>query len=178
MSSPREADDVRLISSIFSPNEQLIDTLIERLEGMFGPLEWRSPLLLFDRTRYYEKEMGWPLQRRFVSFRDLIRPESLVEVKLRTNALEQMFVREGKRIVNIDPGYVCLERLVLATGKNYTHRIYLGKGIYADLTLVFHKGTFRPLEWTYRDYADEGLISQFNEIRGRYKEQLGGKSAS
>lgn len=177
MSSPREADDVRLISSIFSPNEQLIDTLIERLEGMFGPVEWRSPLLLFDRTRYYEKEMGWPLQRRFVSFRDLIRPESLVEVKLRTNALEQMFVREGKRVVNIDPGYVSLERLVLATGKNYTHRIYLGKGIYADLTLVFHKGTFRPLEWTYRDYADEGLISQFNEIRARYKEQLGGKSA-
>lgn len=177
MSSPREADDVRLISSIFSPNEQLIDTLIERLEGMFGPLEWRSPLLLFDRTRYYEKEMGWPLQRRFVSFRDLIRPESLVEVKLRTNALEQTVVREGKRVVNIDPGYVGLERLVLATGKNYTHRIYLGKGIYADLTLVFHKGTFRPLEWTYRDYADEGLIGQFNEIRARYKEQLGGKSA-
>jgi hypothetical protein len=172
MSSPREADDVRLISSIFSPHEELIETAIGRLEEMFGPLDWRSPLVLFDRTRYYEKEMGWPLHRRFVSFRDLIRPEALVEVKIRTNALEKMCIQEGKRTVNIDPGYVCMERLVLATGKNYTHRIYLAKGIYADLTLVFHKGSFRPLEWTYRDYAEEGLIAQFNEIRARYKAQL------
>ena len=172
MSSPKEADDVRLISSIFSPNEEIIETTIGRLEEMFGPLEWRSTLVLFDRTRYYEKEMGWPLHRRFVSFRDLIRPEALVEVKLRTNDLEKMCVREGKRAVNIDPGYVCMERLVLATGKNYTHRIYLAKGIYADLTLVFHKGSFRPLEWTYRDYAEEGLIAQLNEIRARYKAQL------
>ena len=173
MSSPREADEVKLISSIFSPQEKLVETAIERLEELFGPLDWRSAPALFDRTRYYEKEMGWPLHRRFVSFRDLIRPEALVDVKLRTNALEETFAREGKRAVNIDPGYICMERLVLATGKNYTHRIYLGRGIYADLTLVFHKGGFRPLEWTYRDYAEEGLIVQFNEIRARYKEQLG-----
>jgi hypothetical protein len=177
MSSPREADEVKLISSIFSPQEKLVETAIGRLEEMFGPSDWRSSLVLFDRTRYYEKEMGWPLHRRFVSFRDLIRPKALVDVKLRTNEMEATFVREGKRTVNIDPGYICMERLVLATGKNYTHRIYLAKGIYADLTLVFHKSGFRPLEWTYRDYAEEGLISQFNEIRARYKEQLGGKSA-
>jgi hypothetical protein len=177
MSTPREADDVKLISSIFTPHEELIETAIEKLEELFGPLEWRSSLALFDRTRYYEKEMGWPLYRRFVSFRSLIRPESLVEVKIRTNELERMFVREGKRAVNIDPGYICMERLVLATGKNYTHRIHLAKGIYADLTLVFHKGSFRPLAWTYRDYAEEGLIVQFNEIRASYKAQLGTRGA-
>jgi hypothetical protein len=116
--------------------------------------------------------MGWPLFRRFVAFRDLIRPESIVEVKLRTNELENAFVRDGKRSVNIDPGYICLERLVLVTGKNYTHRIYLSKGIYADLTLLFQRGCFRPLPWTYQDYGDEGLISQFNEIRANYKAQL------
>jgi hypothetical protein len=97
--------------------------------------------------------------------------------KIRTNELERMFVREGKRAVNIDPGYICMERLVLATGKNYTHRIHLAKGIYADLTLVFHKGSFRPLAWTYRDYAEEGLIVQFNEIRASYKAQLGTRGA-
>jgi hypothetical protein len=172
MSSPREPDDVKLISSIFSPQDQLIETAMARLEGMFGPTDWRSPQLLFDRTRYYEKEMGWPLHRRFISFRDLIGPEALVEVKLKTNDLEQEFARGGKRILNIDPGYICMERLVLATGKNYTHRIHLAKGIYADLTLVFHKGGFRPLAWTYRDYAQEDLIGCFNEIRARYKEQL------
>jgi len=172
MSSPREPDDVKLISSIFSPQAQLVETAIAKLEEMFGPTDWRSPQVLFDRTRYYEKEMGWPLHRRFVSFRDLIKPEALVEVKLKTNDLEQSFVRGEKRGANIDPGYLCLERLVLATGKNYTHRIYLAKGIYADLTLVFHRGSFRPLAWTYPDYAQEDVIARFNEIRARYKEQL------
>jgi hypothetical protein len=174
MSTAKEADHVKLISSIFSPREDLIETAMGRLEEMFGPLDWKSAGLFFDRTRYYEKEMGWPLFRRFVSFRDLIRPESIVEVKLRTNELEKAFVREGKRSVNIDPGYICMERLVLVTGKNYTHRIYLSKGIYADLTLVFQKGGFRSLPWTYRDYGDEDLIEQFNGIRAKYKAQLAG----
>lgn len=172
MSTPTEAVDVKLISSIFSPREEFIDTAIDRLEELFGQTDWRSPLLRFDRTRYYEKEMGWPLHRRFVSFSDLIRPEVLIDAKVKTNRLEEALVREGKRTVNVDPGYVSLERLVLATGKNYTHRIYLGEGIYADLTLVFHKGSFRPLAWTYRDYAEQELIARFNEIRARYKEQL------
>jgi hypothetical protein len=172
MSMPRAADDVKLICSIFSPEERLIESVISRLEEMFGPVDWKSPGLFFDRTRYYEREMGWPLFRRFVSFGDLVRPESIVEVKLRTNELEKAFVHEGKRMVNIDPGYICMERLILATGKNYTHRIYLSKGIYADLTLVFQKGSFRPLAWTYRDYAAEELIRHFNEVRAKYKVQV------
>jgi hypothetical protein len=172
MSAPKDAEPVKLISSIFSTREDLIKAVTAGLGDMFGPLDWISAGLFFDRTRYYEKEMGWPLFRRFVAFRDLIRPESIVEVKLRTNELENAFVRDGKRSVNIDPGYICLERLVLVTGKNYTHRIYLSKGIYADLTLLFQRGCFRPLPWTYQDYGDEGLISQFNEIRANYKAQL------
>jgi len=172
MSTPREADPVKLICSIFSAGEDLIETAVGSLAEMFGPVDWKSARFFFDRTRYYEKEMGWPLFRRFVTFTDLMRPESIVEAKLRTHELEEAFVREGKRSVNIDPGYICMERLVLATGKNYTHRLYLSKGIYADLTLVFQKGCFRPLPWTYRDYGDERLIEQFNEIRERYKTQL------
>jgi hypothetical protein len=172
MSALREADPVKLIASIFSAEEELIQTAIRGLEAMFGPLDWKRAGLFFDRTRYYEKEMGWPLFRRFVAFRDLIPPESVVEVKLRTNELEKSFARDGKRMVNIDPGYICMERLVLMTGKNYTHRIYLSKGIYADLTLVFRKGGFRPLPWTYRDYGGEDLIAQFNEIRTAYKAQV------
>jgi hypothetical protein len=172
MSTPKDADQVKLISSIFSRREDLIEAAVAGLEEMFGPLDWKSPRLLFDRTRYYEEEMGWPLFRRFVTFRDLICPESIVEVKLRTNELEKAYVRDGKRSVNIDPGYICMERLVLVTGKNYTHRIYLSKGIYADLTLVFQRGCFRPLPWTYQDYGNADLISQFNEIRADYKTQL------
>jgi hypothetical protein len=174
MSSPADAEDVKLVVSLFSPQEVLIDRLISELERLFGPTDWRSPKLFFDRTRFYEKEMGWPLHRRFVAFRDLVRPERLVEIKHSTNDLEKRYLEEGKRKINIDPGYISLERVVLATGKNYSHRIYLSRGIYADLTLIFKKGSFRALEWSYRDYADPEFIGFFNALRDSYKRQLRG----
>lgn len=172
MSHLTEPEDVKLICSVFSPEETMIRECIERLEEIFGPADWVGPPMFFDRTKYYEREMGWPLHRRFVSFTRLIRPEQIVEAKLAADGLEQEYSREGKRRVNIDPGYVSLERLVLATGKNYTHRVYLSKGVYADLTLLFQRGTFRSLEWTFPDYASSEMIGIFNEIRTGYKDQL------
>jgi hypothetical protein len=174
MSTPSEPEDVKLIASLFSPQKGLIDVIVKKLEKIWGPMDWVSPLFLFDRTQYYAKEMGWPLHRRFMAFRDLIRPDEIVDIKLAANKLENQYRRNEKRQINIDPGYISLERLVLATGKNYTHRIYLSKGIYADLTLIFHKGSFRPLEWTYRDYADPETINYFNIERERYKSQIRG----
>jgi hypothetical protein len=176
VSDPKEAEDVKLIVSLFSPEEKILERVILDLQAMYGPSDWVSPPLFFDRTRYYEKEMGWPLHRRFLSFKPLIRPEAIVDIKLKTNEVENNHLQQGKRRVNIDPGYIALERLVLATGKNYTHRIYLAKGIYADLTLVFHQGSFQTLAWTYRDYADPVVIGYFNEMREHYKNQLRGLS--
>lgn len=172
MSTPREPDKVKLISSLFSPDKGVIDRAMVQLEGMFGPMDWSSPEMLFDRTRYYAKEMGWPLYRRFVSFEDLISPETLVEIKLRTNQIEKEYAIRGSRQINIDPGYISPERLILATGKNYTHRVYLSGGIYADLTLVFKRRSFRPLEWTYRDYSDPEIIETFNALRDVYMKKL------
>jgi len=172
MSRPREAEDVRLISSLFSPRKDLIEKGIHEMEELFGQTDRVSPEFLFDRTRYYEKEMGWPLYRRFISFTNLVRAGDIVDIKLATNALENQYRRDDRRMINIDPGYVSLERLVLLTGKNYTHRIYLSKGIYGDLTLIFKKGGFIPLQWTYRDYADPVIINYFNEIREGYKRDL------
>ena len=174
MSNPSDAEDVKLIASLFSSQANLIDRVILEMEGLFGPTDWISPAFFFDRTKYYEKEMGWPLHRRFISFKTLVRPQDIVEIKLKTNALEIKESQSGKREINIDPGYVALERLVLATGKNYTHRIYLSKGIYADLTLIFQRGSFRPLAWTYKDYADPESIDYFNKLRERYKRQIRG----
>lgn len=171
MSNPVPPRKVKLISSIFSPSHGLIDLVIQELSSIFGPVDWISELIPFDRTRYYEREMGWPLFRRFLSFEELIDPGQLPDIKLKTNELELKHSNDTKRQVNIDPGYVGLERLVLATGKNYTHRIYLAKGIYADLTLIFHKGTFVPLKWTYPDYKEERVIRWFNKIRERYRDQ-------
>jgi hypothetical protein len=172
MSTPRESDKVRLFLSLFSAEKGLIDNAINELVELFGLPEVISPWLMFERTRYYEKEMGWPLHRRFVTFKELISPEELVDKKLKTNRIEEKYSVEGKRRINIDPGYICLERLVLATGKNYTHRIYLSHGIYADLTLVFNKGTFKPLKWSYPDYSDNESIEFFNNEREKYKNKL------
>ena len=172
MSIPKEPRKVKLISSLFSPEENLIEKVIKQMEGSFGPVDWVSERLTFDRTRYYANEMGWPLWRRFISFSNLIMPDSIVEVKLATNRIENGHLVEGRRRINVDPGYISLERLILASGKNYVHRIYLREGIYADFTLAYHGGTFKPLPWTYPDYADEKIIGCFNMIRNGYVQYL------
>ncbi len=172
MSHPQRSGRVKLISSLFSPEKSVVDRVIVQMSEIYGPVDWSSPEMFFDRTKYYAKEMGWPLHRRFVSFEELIHPEALVEVKLKTNEIEKGYLTRGNRRINIDPGYISPERLILATGKNYIHRVYLTKGIYADLTLIFKRGSFRPLEWTYRDYADPEMIGYLNELREAYMEKL------
>jgi hypothetical protein len=172
MSHPREPDSVKLISSVFSPEKAFLDKVIDDLSGIYGPTDRISPELFFDRTRDYAREMGWPLHRRFVSFTELVPVDHIVDIKLKTNEIEQQNLRDGNRVVNIDPGYICPERLILATGKNYVHRVYLSKGIYADLTLIFQKGSFRPLKWTYPDYAAPEVIGFFDDVREQYMKQL------
>lgn len=174
MSHPQKPDNVKFISSLFSPENDLVDLVIKQLEAICGPVDWISPMLYFDRTRYYEKEMGWPLYRRFISFEDPGPPDQLVDLKLKTNEIEEHHLVNGRRRINIDPGYISAERLILATGKNYVHRVYLARGIYADLTLVFSKGSFTPLKWTYPDYADQAAIGFFNDIRQRHMNRIKG----
>ena len=172
MSHPSVPGPVKLISSLFSPEREFIDAVVSKLTGVYGPVDQISPELFFDRTRYYAREMGWPLHRRFVSFTELIPADLIVDIKLKTNEIEQQNLRHGNRLVNIDPGYICPERLILATGKNYVHRVYLSKGIYADLTLIFQKGSFRPMKWTYPDYAEPKVIEFFDGVREQYMQQL------
>ena len=172
MSQPYEPDPVKLISSLFSPEKELIESAICDLSGMYGPLDRISDELFFDRTRYYAREMGWPLHRRFISFAKPVPIDQLADIKLRTNEIEKGYLREGNRLVNIDPGLISPERLVLATGKNYVHRIYLSKGIYADLTLIYKRDSYRTLKWTYPDYADPDIIAWFNEVRKQYMKQM------
>jgi hypothetical protein len=122
----------------------------------------------FHYTEYYTEEMGSPLKRRFICFNTLIRPESLPDVKLCTNDMEDRTSVSGKRRVNIDPGYMSQAHLILATGKGYTHRPYLRDGIYADLTLLYSGKSFQTLPWTYPDYGEKPVIEMFNRIRSKY----------
>ena len=159
---------VKLIASIFSSSKDILEKAEHELLEAFGDIDFKSDLLFFDKTRYYEKEMGWPLYRFFYAFKYLIDPGDLADIKIKTNDIESAYTENTARKVNIDPGYISPERLVLATGKNFTHRIYIAKGIYADLTLIFQKGGFLPLPWTFPDYATMELRDMFADIRNQY----------
>ena len=173
MSVPREPKPAKLVISTFMQDKQLLQEAVRSLSESFGSVDMVSPWLPFDQTDYYTAEMGAPLFRRFISFDELIQQDDLADIKRHANDLEGQFAKQRKRLVNIDPGYMLAERFVLATGKNYTHRIYLRAGIYADLTLIYHNGRFRPLDWTYPDYAGEATINFLQSIRDRYMFQLG-----
>lgn len=172
MSEPKIPDPVKLISSIFSGDRILVGEAIRKLSRKFGNIDFISEYMPFEYTGYYAKEMGDSLVRRFISFEDLVDSASLPDVKLYTNGLEKEFSKGGTRGVNIDPGYLSEAHLVLATGKKYTHRPYLRDGIYADLTLLYKKGAFRPLEWTYPDYAGSEIINALVLIRRQYLMKL------
>lgn len=172
MSDPQPTETVKLVASLFSADTGLISEAMTALCQEYGRTDFISAPLGFTYTDYYEKEFGVGLIRRFVSFEELVRPESLPDVKVWTNALEKRLSVGGRRGVNIDPGYLAKAHLILATGKGYTHRPYLREGIYADLTLMYRDKGFHPLPWTYPDYAGGELIGMLSRIRERYLLQL------
>ena len=172
MSRPAEPRPVKLVASLISSDDRLIARCLDLLADRFGEVDCLSRYLSFAYTDYYESEMGCGLRRRFVSFRELIPPDQLPDVKLFTNGLEEQFAGTGKRRVNLDPGYLTEYQLILATGKRYAHRPYLAKGIYADLTLIYQDKTYRPLEWTYPDYAGEEMGKVLAKIRKKYLLQV------
>ena len=175
MSRPALPDPVKILSSVFSGSTDILNKAIAVLSERLGEIDYVSALLPFAYTDYYSKELGTSLTRRFISFETLVPPDTLPDIKLFTNKVEETFVKDGNRLVNIDPGYLSKAHLILATGKAYTHRPYIRDGIYADLTLIFVNHTFRRLEWTYPDYADEDTIVMLNNIRERYASQLARK---
>jgi hypothetical protein len=172
MSQPQSPESVKLISSVFSNNIKVLHATVIALVEKFGIVDYVSSILPFDYTKYYEREMGSSLLRRFISFEALIKPETLPDIKLTTNIIEEGFSKEEKRNVNIDPGYLSQAHLILATGKAFTHRPYLRDGIYADLTLMYRHNTFEPLEWTYPDYGGEKIREILQVIRKKYLMQL------
>lgn len=187
MSTPREPQPGKLVLSVLAATDwwdiAWPDYRVELVER-FGPVDYETPPLAFDHTAYYDAELGTPLFRRLLGFARLVPLDGLVAVKLATNADERAHARPandltldlaggqpaGTRRVNLDPGLVTLERLVLASGKNFTHRVYLGSGIWADLTLIYNKKTgWVELPWTFPDYATEDMKRRLTELRALYK---------
>ena len=167
---------VKAIIGVLTTEPSLLSTVYKELIQRFGPIDFTSELLPFTSTNYYETEMGPNIQRQFISFEKLIDGGTLAEMKLFTNKVEQVFAiktpKGDARRVNLDVGYICLAKLVLASTKDHAHRIYLSDGIYAEITLRFHRKTFQPWEWSYPDYRLPTYIVIFNQIREIYRNQL------
>lgn len=172
----------KLIAALMTGETGLLEKAKEVLRGEYGDIDVESQVYPFDYTDYYREEMGDGLLKQFVSFERLIAMDSLPQIKRFTNRLEEEFGRkEGDRIyrrINVDPGYVSGAKLVLATTKDYDHRIYLGQGIFAEVTLRYRKGGFEHLEWTYPDYRTELAKEFFKLVRERYLQQLRGLSST
>lgn len=171
-SKGRRPDPVQFFASVIFTGDDPPAAVLSELGGLLGPEQERTASIPFTQTDYYAKEMGQGLSRVFILFETLRERDELPEAKISTNNMEAGVAVCGKRRVNIDPGYLALEQVVLATTKGYAHRIYLGRGIFADLTLVFRNGTYRPLEWTYPDYGGNECITLFNKWRDACKKRL------
>ena len=172
MGTAKQPKPVKLIASIFSADAAQIDRALAAMAAQFGPVDFQSELIPFDHTDYYAPEFGAGLVRRIAAFERLVDPGNLPDIKLATNAIEAEIGAGGARSVNIDPGYVGEGKMILATTKDHRHRVYLGNGIYGEVTLYYHGGTFHPWEWTYADYASPRFCEIFTQIRARYREQL------
>ncbi len=169
MSVPKLPDPAKLVIGCIMNDKSLVQKVSLALEDAFGPVDIISRWLDFAYTDYYYREMGAPLFRKVFVFKNLVEQDELSVIKEKTNRIEKQFAENGNRCVNIDPGYLVSSRFILATGKEYSHRIYIGRKIYADLTLMYSKKKgFVPLDWTYPDYASETMISFLSKVRDKY----------
>ncbi|WP_300668839.1 DUF4416 family protein [Desulfoluna sp.] len=165
---PGKTLPAKLVIGVLTEERRLLSGVAAALVGRFGPVDMVSRWMPFSDTSYYKKEMGGPLFRRVFSFSRLVGQETLADIKRCTNTIEDDFSTEGNRRVNLDPGILLHSRFVLASAKDYTHKIYIGKGIFADLTLTYRAGAFRPLPWTFPDYTEPSMIGFLTDVRRRY----------
>ena len=180
MAQPTHPRGVKLVCGVISADEALLSQADGPLLAALGQVDLASDVFDFDFTDYYDEQMGRPLYRRLVSFSELIDPDVLADAKLRTNAIEAEITaaRPGgpARAINLDPGYVAPSKLVLASMKDFSHRIYLRGGVYAEITLMVRKGRWESLDWTFPDFASGRYDGFLTTVRERLREQMRSES--
>lgn len=159
------------VAILFQTSEAL-ETGKQAISEVWGELDFEGNDHHFDVTSYYEPEMGAPLYRRLVSFKALMPPTLLIDMKLCCNEIEDAFVRAGKRIVNLDAGYLDHNKVVLASAKSAGQKIYLDNGIYADFVGRYKAGRYQPFDWTFPDFRDGRYDQELLTIRQNYLEQM------
>lgn len=169
MGTPHPPSAVRLVAGLLVASPDLFGDVHAAMRECFGPISAASEPIPWTQSRYYEKELGPSPWRQFVAFESPVSPAGLARIKLRSNALEERWRGASGRRVNIDPGVLDLNKLVLASTKDAAHRIYLADGVYAEATLRFERGSFRPYGHTYRDYGAPEALTFFNAVRAAWR---------
>lgn len=169
----RKVEKVKLFVGIITKFIESLDLVKDICKKEFGNIDDSLEPVLFNFTDYYREEQGEPLYRTFYSFSKLIFPDELIKIKRWTNFVEEKLkvIKNWsvQRPFNLDPGYISLSQIVLASTKPYSHRLYLGNKIYAEIALMFKGNSFIPLPWTYRDYQTAKYVEFFNKVRGNLK---------
>ncbi len=168
MGKAKKYNPVKLIFGFIYQDEAIFIQARNKVKTTFGKIDFESGALDFNCTDYYKLEMGDDLKRRFISFSKLIPASELYRIKLYANRLESNFLNQSNRLINIDPGYIDKAKLLLASTKDYAHRIYLRKGIFAEVALTYRGNSFSPNDWSYPDYRSKEYIDIFNQIRTLY----------
>lgn len=168
----QDVQPVKIILGIIYHPDINIYKELRFLETVFGRQDLQSTVFPFDMTDYYAPEMGSGLLRLFASYERLINPADLAEIKNLCNLIEQNLTPDGKRRINLDPGYLDKDKLVLASAKYGRQKIYIGRGIYADPTLYFYKKNFHAHDWSFPDFKSGLYEAFFTEARHLYLKQL------
>ena len=162
---------VKLFIGMLSNEEPLFAAVDDQLRRAFGDIDYESPVWPWEHTKYYLKEMGKGLKRRFVFLKKLVNPVEISDIKVQTNEIENQFLGDdGGRKINLDPGYLDSAKLVLVSTKDFSHRIYLDKGIYGEVTLRYSGDNYQPLPYTFPDYKTDEYLEVFKEARRLFKE--------
>jgi hypothetical protein len=169
---------VKLFIGMLSPEPELFDICADIVCKEYGPIDYQSEIVPWTNSDFYQEEMGSGILRKFIFFEQLIDPGDLPSIKISTTRIEKNLaiqtVNNARRRINLDPGYVTEAKVVLATTKDYTHRLYIGEGIYAEVTLRYinKNRSFSPFDYTYLDYCSDTYKTAFNNARGLLRTAL------
>ena len=175
MGSIRTFNPVKLFVGILASEAGRLAEVESRLSAEYGAIDFRSPVIPFTFTDYYRRETGDRILRTFFAFERLIEADRLPGIKHWTNSLEAEFAAAGadvRRPVNLDPGYIEHSKVILASTKNFYHRMYLGRGIFGEVTMHFRNNNWEFFPWTYPDYQSDEYRKFFSDLRRLYRLQL------
>lgn len=172
MGVAREPEKVKLFVAILFQEHKQLESVLKKLVRKYGATDYAYGPIPFVQSTYYNEEMGEGLQKAYFSFAELVERADLPKIKVAANRLEAGYAHEQKRCVNIDPGYLSRDKLVLASTKDFFHRVYLRAGIFGEVTLHFRKGKYRYFSWTYPDYREPTFCSFLEKARARLVKQL------